>query len=235
MSTLRPSRRRPSRQQGHTIILSAVDGALAGIIALADTIKEGRPRAVTSSMHSAWRSPSLPAITPHRRGRSHPQAGIDRVFAEVRPRTRRPRCAAASAGQDRGHGRRRHQRRSRLAQADAGIAMGTGTDIAMEAADITLVKGDLRTLAFAIRLSKATLRTIHQNLFWAFFYNVILIPLAMFGRISPIFAAAAMALSSVTVVSNSLRLRGTRSATVLSASIFLLAIVIVSWAVLTNL
>src|SRR2546425_521645 len=203
--------------QGKTVMLIAIDGKAVGLVAVADIVKVGSAEAIA---HLQAQRLSVWMITGDNQRTAQAiaaQVGIpaEHVLAEVLPeekanavkRLQEQGLVVAFAGDGINDA-------PALVQADAGIAMGTGTDIAMEAADITLVKGNLKSVATALALSRATLHTIKQNLFWAFAYNVILIPTAILSPLipflreqAPIFAAAAMALSSVTVVSNSLRLR----------------------------
>ncbi len=194
--------------QGKTPVFVAVNGKLAGIVAVADTIKPTSKEAI-GKLHKMGISVVMMTGDNERTAQAiASEAGLDRVIANVLPHQKaeqvknlqRDGAIIAMAGDGINDA-------PALAQADVGIAMGTGTDVAMEAADITLMKGDLMSIGQAIKLSGATLRTIKQNLFWAFIYNVIGIPLAAFGMLNPMVAAAAMAFSSLSVISNSLRLK----------------------------
>jgi Cu+-exporting ATPase len=202
-------------REGKTPMFVAVDGRAVGIIAVADTLKEDSKAALDALHQLGLEVVMLTGDNKRAANAIAKQIGVDRVLAEVLPEVKANEIKRLQAEGKRvgmvGDG---INDAPALAQADVGIAIGTGTDIAMESADITLISGDLKGVVTAIALSKATIRNVKQNLFWAFAYNTILIPVAagvlfpFFGiLLSPIFAAAAMGLSSVTVVSNALRLR----------------------------
>jgi Cu+-exporting ATPase len=195
--------------QGRTPVVIGWDGAVRGVLVVADTIKESSAEAVRQIRELGLR-PVLLTGDNERAARSVAAAvGIDEVHAEVRPgdkvdvirRLQAEGRTVAMVGDGVNDA-------AALAQSDLGLAMGTGTDAAIEASDLTLVRGDLLAVPDAIRLSRRTLGTIKGNLFWAFAYNVVGIPLAAAGLLNPMLAGAAMAFSSVFVVSNSLRLRG---------------------------
>jgi Cu+-exporting ATPase len=201
---------------GKTPVYAAIDGRLAAVIAIADTLKAGSIQAVAELHRLGIVVTMLTGDNQRTAEGISRTVGIDRVLADVRPEGKATAVKAIQAEGKAvamvGDG---VNDAPALASADVGVAMGTGTDVAMESAGVTLMSGDLRGLVTAIALSRATMRNIRQNLFWAFAYNVILIPVAMGALypftgmlLDPIFAAAAMALSSVTVVSNALRLRG---------------------------
>jgi Cu+-exporting ATPase len=197
---------------GRTMIFVAVDGTLAGVIGVADVIRPTSPEAIARLAAMGFDTVMLTGDGEKSARSIAGQAGVHTVIAEVLPgdKARRVHDLQAAGGVVAMVGDGINDAPA-LAQADVGIAMGTGTDVAMEAADITLMRGDLRTLVDAILLSRQMRRIIVQNFFWAFVYNVIGIPLAAVGMLNPMLAAAAMAFSSVSVVSNSLRLRRFRS------------------------
>ena len=206
------SARADAEAEGRTAVLAGWDGAVRAVLVVADTVKPTSAEAVRELRALGLRPVLLTGDNRRAADAVAGQVGIDEVVAEVLP-------------QDKVDVVRRLQDEGRvvamvgdgvndaaaLAQADLGLAMGTGTDVAIEASDLTLVRGDLRVAADAIRLSRRTLGTIRTNLFWAFAYNLAALPLAAAGLLNPMIAGAAMALSSVFVVSNSLRLRRFRA------------------------
>jgi Cu+-exporting ATPase len=210
--------------EAKTVLWVSADGEALGLVAVADTIKEGSREAVAEMRRFGLRLVMMTGDNCATAEAIANEAGMDRVLAEVLPGEK---ASELKKLQDEGAGLVAMvgdgiNDAPALAQADVGIAIGTGMDVAMETADVTLMRGDLRSVPQAIALSKATMRTIRQNLFWAFFYNVILIPVAagalypfaflpmMLRALHPMLAAFAMATSSVTVVTNSLRLRRVR-------------------------
>jgi Cu+-exporting ATPase len=197
-----------AEQQGRTVIAVGWDGTARGVVIVSDTIKPTSAQAVAELKQLGLRPVLLTGDNERAARAVAAEVGIDEVIAEVLPadkvavieRLQREGRSVAMVGDGVNDA-------AALATSDLGIAMGTGTDVAIEASDLTLVRGDLRAAVDAIRLSRRTLRTIQGNLFWAFAYNVAALPLAALGLLNPLIAGAAMAFSSVFVVSNSLRLR----------------------------
>lgn len=196
-------------EEGKTVMIAMQGKRLAGLFAVADTVKEHAPQAISELKQMGLEVYMLTGDQKKTAQAIAQQVGIDRVIAEVFPEDKAQEVQKLKdSGQIVAMVGDGINDAPALATADVGIAIGTGTDVAMESASITLMRGDLNKIASAIRLSRQTLRKIRQNLFWAFFYNMITIPLAVLGIFTPVMGGAAMALSSVSVVTNSLLLKG---------------------------
>lgn len=200
------------QEAGFTTVLVAWDGHVRGVIMVSDQVKETSAEAIKGLRQLGLTPVVLTGDNAVVAARVASQLGIDQVFSDVLPQDKVDVVTRLQAQGHRvamvGDG---INDAPALAAADLGMAMGTGTDVAMQSADITLVRGDVRSVVDAIHLSRRTLRIIKGNLFWAFLYNVAAIPIAALGLLNPMIAGAAMGFSSVFVVANSLRLRGVRS------------------------
>jgi Cu+-exporting ATPase len=195
--------------EGKTAMLVAIDGELLGLLAVADTLKDDAIAAVRELRELGLQTAMITGDNPRTARAIALQVGIDHVLAEVLPEDKLLEVQRLQTETDGlvamvGDG---INDAPALTRADVGIAIGTGTDIAIEAADITLVRGDLSGVVSAVKLSRATFNKVIQGLFWAFFYNVVMIPLAILGMMHPVLAEIAMATSSVTVVTNANLLR----------------------------
>jgi Cu+-exporting ATPase len=196
------------RRDGHTVLLAAVDGRLAGLLSVADPIRATTPEAVRLLRDEGLKPVMLTGDSRTTAEAVARRLGLDEVVAETTPEGK---AAEVARRQEQGHvvamaGDGSNDAPA-LARADVGLALGGGTDVALDSAGLTLMHGDLRAIARARRLSRLTLSAIRQNLFLAFVYNTVSIPLAAVGLLNPVIAGAAMSLSSLSVIANSLRLR----------------------------